>query len=154
MDKIVRTSTESRQARISRGLQLLNIKSVKIFSNESYFGYYLTGIELLNQKQSEDAAAVFLALTKMKPHIVDFWIGLGTAEFQQLEYQEALKAYNSAMILKPLDPRGYYYYALTEEQLGNKDKALKYLDKGLSIIKNNDEWSEKMELYKQELIGN
>ncbi len=83
--------------------------------------YELTKNLALDRNQNE-AIQAFTLLSQLNPHIPSFWIGLGLAFEETLNWKEAIDAYQTAIAQDPADFESYV--ALVRCCKSTKDNAL------------------------------
>jgi tetratricopeptide (TPR) repeat protein len=96
----------------------------------------------------DPARAVKLAKTSVEiaPNRGDIWNTLGVARYRTGDWQGAIQAHNKSMELRAGgDPVDWYFLAMAEWQLGNKDAARDWYKKAV-------EWMEKNGAANEELV--
>lgn len=76
----------------------------------------------------KEAASYFRFLTLVDLHQYKYWLGLGAAKQMLKDFDQAIKAYKTAMVLKETDPYTYFLLADCYFAKGEGEKGLEVLD--------------------------
>jgi serine/threonine protein kinase/Flp pilus assembly protein TadD len=71
---------------------------------------------------------------KFKPEVGGYWNTLGNAYYRNGDWKAALEALNKAVALGNVNDDNFFWLAMTHWQLGNKDLARNWYDKGVSAL--------------------
>ncbi|MEM6379736.1 MAG: tetratricopeptide repeat protein, partial [Bacteroidota bacterium] len=99
--------------------------------------FYEKGKEALKAQSIEDAQRYFLQANKEDPTFIDSYIKMGDLYIDLNNYPAAIQSYEKAIALDP-DYLTRLYYALGYMcyQLDHYDRAIPYLEKHLTLVKN------------------
>jgi tetratricopeptide (TPR) repeat protein len=104
-------------------------------------------------KVRDAARGVELAETavKLAPDLGNIWNTLGVAHYYAGNYQAAIEALNKSVELRHGgDSTDWFFLAMAEWQLGNKDAARKWYDKAIDWMDNNDPTNEELIRFRAE----
>lgn len=99
---------------------------------------YIAVFSFIKNEPYKNGEAFWTAVTKDHPDAPYNWIGLGFYYYDHHQYLKAAKYAEKAIELNPtIDPEFYQKAALAYEKAGDLDKADKFIEKALSIEKDN-----------------
>ena len=70
----------------------------------------------------------------------NFSAAQGQALYDNGKYEEAVTPLESAIKIRPEHGRAHYYLALTYEKLGQRGKAIDFIESYLNYVKQTNEW--------------
>ncbi len=111
---------------------------------------YLAAKLLYEKSLFNDAADAFAFLCGLNPKKYVFWLGLGFSEFHCKHYQEAVNAFLVIKDATPEDPSLPLTLSSCYVELGLLYKALEALDFTLLAIEGKEEYSDWIDVVKQE----
>ena len=88
--------------------------------------YQLLGYTLWHRQRLREAEAAFLHAVQIDETNVDAWIPLGGVYGDQGRWAEALRAWETAVRLRPDLPKSYLQVAVAERALGHPERAAAY----------------------------
>lgn len=103
---------------------------------------YNRGLELYQQAEYKNAAALFSYLTTLNPYEYRFWMGLGFAKQSDRSYEEAIVSYTAAGALDSEQPLPFLHAAQCYYALQLRELALENLQKTVEIAKDKPEHHE------------
>ncbi len=77
----------------------------------------------------------------------------GIIELDKNNYVLAIQIFQEAINIDATNGEAYYYLALTNNYLGEKNTALGLLDKAESLLNNDPSWIEKIEALRSDITG-
>lgn len=77
----------------------------------------------------------------------------GVNQLDSRNYENALQALQEAVNIDGTNGIAYYYLALTNDYLGEKDAAMGLLDKAESLLGHDPSWLEKIDDLREDLSG-
>lgn len=95
----------------------------------------------LENEDFENAAAAFVFLTTLNPHIHEYWMGLGMSEQLRGEYETALVAYRMAILTQEDNPILYYHMAACYTAQEDYENAKDCLNLVITHSGNNGEFA-------------
>ena len=73
-----------------------SVQEILGFKDEAVLIFYGAAKEVFLQKRFKEAVKAFFFLTSLAPHIPAFWIGLGLAQQENLEFEKAAESFQTA----------------------------------------------------------
>ena len=99
---------------------------------------YISVFSFIKNEPYKNGETFWTAVTKDHPNAPYNWIGLGFYYFDHQQYLKAAKYAEKAIELNPtIDPEFYQKAALAYEREGDLNKADEFIEKALSIEKDN-----------------
>ncbi len=81
----------------------------------------------------DEALPLYRKALALRPGWAEGWWSLGTIEFDQNAYAEAVRAFQKVTVLSPRNGTAYVMLGLSEFELGRDELALQHLQKGSDI---------------------
>jgi tetratricopeptide (TPR) repeat protein len=111
------------------------------FSNQILLVFYEFGMRLYEEAFYEKSILALTFLTTVHPSIPSFWLSLGLSYEKNLNFTEALKAYEKAIEIDPSVFSPYFGLIRCGEEIKDFSKAIEVLEshKNIESIKENVE---------------
>lgn len=100
----------------------------KGFTSEDLNIIHALAYALFKKGEEQEAKRIFQQLVSLKPFEDDYWHGLALCWQTEKKYQEALKAWNIAALLRNGNPGPHFYLAECYLALGDMEKGSKSFD--------------------------
>lgn len=100
----------------------------------------LMGRTLFGLGKYKDSERIFNELVDKEPFSTRYWNALASAQYMSEDYQNSIQSSEYAIAIDPKDPDGLLAKANGLYQLGNNEEALKYYERYLEQIP-DDEWA-------------
>lgn len=92
------------------------------------------GEALMKEKRFKEAELVFNLLQTLDDNEIRFVVLLGSSQFYQGFYKEAIESYSIAEIKDPANPLPYLYEAQCHEKCGDLEKSIILVEHALSLL--------------------
>lgn len=125
--------------RDSRALELCDAVMRKDSSNELLDPFFIKGIYYSNTGQYMKAIVQFDSCTRRDWKYTDAYLEKGIALFELKKVEEALQTFLMAIKVSNTYADGYFWVGRCYEALGNKEDALAYYQRALSLDKDFSE---------------
>lgn len=142
LSRIVAFSYTLKDSSVAYFEQLGNGKSLQelcTVSDETMQKLYLAAKQIYDQKHYKEAVNAFAFLTFLNPTCHTFWLGLGNAQYQSHQYENALFAFANACQEDPSDPFCHLMSCRCYEAIKEIDNAINALDLALYCISERKE---------------
>ena len=87
----------------------------------------------------DEALVLYRKALALRPRWPEGWWSLGTIEYDQNAYTEAVRAFQKVVALSPKNGTAYVMLGLSEFELGRDDLSLQHIQKGSEIGLDKDE---------------
>lgn len=125
--------------RDSKALQLCDEVLAKDLTHELLDPLFIKGIYYSNTAQYKKAIVQFDSCIRRDWKFTDAHLEKGIAFFKQKNYEEALKTFRLSVEVSNTYPDGYYWIGRCYEVAGNKEEAIAYYQRALSLDKDFSE---------------
>ena len=111
-----------------------NLQEAFYLSNDTIAWFYQVGRMYLYNKQFDKASGVFYLLIQLNSEVYEFWMGLAACYHEQHLYEDAIKAYKKAKMLRPQDPIFDLFIAECFLAMQNRSDAENHLQDAKELI--------------------
>jgi tetratricopeptide (TPR) repeat protein len=146
-DKAIKNSPNNFENYVSRGTERANAgnyqEALNDFNKAVELNPKIDNVAYLNRASakydlgdSQDAVDAYTQIIKSNPvpkYIDMAYYGLGTVQFDQTNYQEAIKNFDKAIEINPKFHGSYYNRGLSKKLIGDKQGAEKDLKKATEL---------------------
>lgn len=113
------------------------------FSNEVMLDFYKAAVTLYEERRYEDSLAAFIFLSTVNPGVPCFWKGKGLCFEGLQKWDQALRAYDQAIMANPTNIDGYgVTIRFLLEQRKDPDAAAEWIDYGKKIFQTIEDETE------------
>lgn len=132
--------------------ELKNPIALKYFDNalkvapENPFAIHAKAYYLQNHGQPMEAIEMYKDINRRHPGYVDAYLNTGVLYLTMDSLEQAWQHFNIAVNNSPMDPRGYYFRGLVNEQKGDTEAAIKDYKQALAFDPNYLEAKEALEI--------
>ena len=107
-------------------------------SDETMKHYYHIGFKLFEEKNFENASAVFLFIASLNPFIYDYWNAYATSEMYLKHWEIAIKTYELLVELDPEKSQPHLLCAQCHLFLKDKINASAEIEKARDLLSNTE----------------
>lgn len=119
------------------------------YSNDLLLAMYQMCCNILEAKRHQEATQGFIYLTLLNPSVPSFWIGLGCAHEQGLQWDSAEQAFRTCIRKAPYSIEGYRALFRCFHRVGRDKEALSTCEEKLKWLENKEETQEQQALKKE-----
>lgn len=126
------------------------IQEILEVSDQRMDQFFFIACNMLKEKKIQESLQTFLFLLFLNSNRYDYWLGLGSANLLQGNYEGAIDAFEMSAMMQPINPIPYFYLSKCLFSMHDRINALQAIELALEYSKENDEFEE---IYRQALLA-